>query len=122
MIDSEVRVETYLLDDAEVVIAAYGTVARIAKTAIKNLREKGVKAGLVRPITVFPFPYQTFQEIAERIKQFLVVEMSLGQMVEDVRLGVCGKAHVSFYGRTGGMIPSYEEIVSQTEKLLKEAK
>ncbi len=121
MVRDEVRVETYLTDDAEVVIVAYGTVARIAKTAIKNLRDKGVKVGMVRPITVFPFPYETLDKMADRVGKFLVVEMSLGQMVEDVRLGVCGKAQVQFYGRTGGMVPSYDEIVAQTEKLVKEA-
>lgn len=121
MIRDEVRVETYLTDDAEVVIAAYGTVARIAKTAIKVLREKGIKAGLVRPITVFPFPYEAFEKVAERVKKFLVVEMSLGQMVEDVKLALCGKAEIRFYGRTGGMVPSYDEIITETEKLLKEA-
>jgi len=122
MVRNEVRVETYLTDDAEVVIVAYGTVARIAKTAIKNLREKGVKVGMVRPITVFPFPYETLDKVAGRVSKFLVVEMSLGQMVEDVKLGVCGKAQVQFYGRTGGMVPSYDEIVAQTEKLVKEAR
>ena len=121
MVRDEVRVETYLTDDAEVVIVAYGTVARIAKTAIKNLREKGVRVGMVRPITVFPFPYETLDKVAERVRKFLVVEMSLGQMVEDVKLGVCGKAQVQFYGRTGGMVPSYDEIVARTEKLVKEA-
>jgi 2-oxoglutarate ferredoxin oxidoreductase subunit alpha len=121
MIRDEVRVETYLTDDAEVVIAAYGTVARIAKTAIKVLREKGIKAGLVRPITVFPFPYEAFEKMTERVKKFLVVEMSLGQMVEDVKLALCGKAEICFYGRTGGMVPSYDEIITETEKLLKEA-
>jgi 2-oxoglutarate ferredoxin oxidoreductase subunit alpha len=122
MARDEVRVETYLTDDAEVVIVAYGTVARIAKTAIKNLRGKGVRVGMVRPITVFPFPYETLDKMADRVGKFLVVEMSLGQMVEDVKLGVCGKAKVQFYGRTGGMVPSYDEIVSQTEKLVKEAR
>ncbi len=122
IIKNEARVETYLTDDAEVVIAAYGTVARIAKTAIKNLREKGVKVGMIRPITAFPFPYETFHKMAEGIDEFLVVEMSLGQMVEDVKLGVCDKAHVHFYGRTGGMVPSYDEIIFQTEKLVKEAR
>jgi 2-oxoglutarate ferredoxin oxidoreductase subunit alpha len=116
---NEVRVETYQTDDAEVVIAAYGTVARIAKTAIKALREKGVKVGMVRPITVFPFPYETFEKIAHKVKKFLVVEMSFGQMIEDVKLGVCGKAQIRFYGRTGGMVPSYEEIIAETEKLVK---
>ena len=121
MIANEVRVETYQTDDAEVIIAAYGTVARIAKTAIKVLREKGVKVGMVRPITVFPFPYDTFRKMADRVGKFLVVEMSLGQMVEDVRLGSCGKANIRFYGRTGGMVPSYDEIVAETEKFVKEA-
>jgi len=120
MIAKEVRVETYQTDDAEVIIAAYGTVARIAKTAIKVLREKGVKVGMVRPITVFPFPYDTFRKMADRVGKFLVVEMSLGQMVEDVRLGSCGKANIRFYGRTGGVVPSYDEIVAETEKFVKE--
>jgi 2-oxoglutarate ferredoxin oxidoreductase subunit alpha len=121
MIKDEVRVETYLTDDAEVIIAAYGTVARIAKTAIKVLRENGVKVGLVRPITVFPFPYEVFQEMAKRVHKFVVVEMSLGQMVEDVRLALCGKAEIRFYGRTGGMVPSYDEIVAETQQFLREA-
>ncbi|MDH5447535.1 MAG: 3-methyl-2-oxobutanoate dehydrogenase subunit VorB [Candidatus Bathyarchaeota archaeon] len=121
MIRNEVRVETYQTDDAEVVIAAYGTVARIAKTAIKVLRKKGIKVGMIRPITVFPFPYKAFEKMADKVSKFLVVEMSLGQMVEDVKLGVCGKAQIRFYGRTGGMVPSYDEIVTETEKLVKEA-
>jgi len=120
MIRNEVRVETYQIEDAEVVIAAYGTVARIAKTAIEVLREKGIKVGMIRPITVFPFPYKTFEKMAEKVNKFLVVEMSLGQMVEDVKLGVCGKAQIRFYGRTGGMVPSYDEIVTEIEKFLKE--
>ena len=120
MIKSEVRVETYLVEDAEIVIAAFGTVARIAKTAIKALREKGVKVGLVRPITVFPFPYKTFEEITERVGKVLVVEMNLGQMLEDVRLGVCGKAEIRFYGRTGGMVPTYDEIAIEVEKFARE--
>lgn len=122
MTRNEVRVETYYTDDAEIVIAAYGTVARIAKTAIKVLRERGIRVGMVRPITVFPFPYETFDKIAENVSQFLVVEMSLGQMVEDVRLGLGGKAVTHFYGRTGGMVPSYDEIVTQAEKIVKEGK
>lgn len=119
IVKNEVRVETYLTDDAEIIIAAYGTVARIAKTAIKILRERGIKVGLVRPITVFPFPYETFRKFAEKAGRFLVVEMSLGQMVEDIKLGVCGKASIRFYGRTGGMVPTYDEIVKETETLAK---
>jgi len=121
MARNEVRVEHYLTDDAEVIIAAYGTVARIAKTAIQILRKKGVRAGLIRPITLYPFPYKAFEDIASRVKKILVAEMSLGQMVEDVKLGVCGRVHVRFYGRTGGMVPSYEELVMETERLVKEA-
>lgn len=120
IIKNEVRAETYLAEDAEIIIAAYGTVARIAKSAIKILREKGIKTGLVRPITLFPFPYQAFDQISDKIEKILVVEMSLGQMVEDVKLGVCGKAKVYFYGRTGGMVPSYDEIVTEVEKIMKE--
>lgn len=120
MAKNEVRVENYMVDDAEVVIAAYGTVARIAKTAIQILRKNGIKAGMVRPISLFPFPYKAFEEIADRVDKILVVEMSMGQMIEDVKLGVCGKANVHFYGRVGGMVPSYEEIVAETEKLVKE--
>jgi 2-oxoglutarate ferredoxin oxidoreductase subunit alpha len=119
MTKNEVRVENYLTDDAEVIIAAYGTVARIAKTAIQVLRNQGVKIGLIRPITLYPFPYEAFEDITERVNKVLVVEMSLGQMIEDVKLGVCGKADVRFYGRVGGMIPSYEEIITETQKLVK---
>jgi 2-oxoglutarate ferredoxin oxidoreductase subunit alpha len=121
-VKSEVRVENYLIDDAEIIIAAYGTVARIAKTAIQILRKNGIKAGLIRPISLYPFPYKAFEDIAKRVDRILVVEMSLGQMIEDVKLGVCGKAEVYFYGRVGGMVPSYEEIIAETEKLVKEAK
>lgn len=122
MVKNEVRVENYLTDDAEVIIAAYGTVARIAKTAIQALREKGVRAGLIKPISLYPFPYKAFEDITKRVNKILVVEMSMGQMLEDVKLGVCGKAQIRFYGRTGGMIPSYEEIISETEKFVKEAR
>ena len=119
MAKNEVRVEKYLTEDAEIVIAAYGTTARIAKTAIKLLREKGIKTGLVRPITLFPFPYKAFEEIAEKIASILVVEMNMGQMLEDVKLAVCGKTKIHFYGRTGGMVPSYDEIVAEVEKIIK---
>jgi len=121
-VKNEVRFEPYLVDDAELVIAAYGTVARIAKMAIKVLREKGLKVGMLRPISLYPFPYQAFAKLAETVKHFLVVEMSMGQMVEDVKLGICGKSQVYFYGRVGGMVPSYEEIVTEVEKIAKGAR
>lgn len=119
MAKNEVRVETYLTDDAEIVIAAYGTTARIAKTAIKILRGEGIKAGLVRPITLFPFPYQSFAKVSEKVDKLLVVEMSLGQMIEDVKIGVNGRAGVYFYGRVGGNVPSYDEIVAEVNKIHK---
>jgi 2-oxoglutarate ferredoxin oxidoreductase subunit alpha len=77
---------------------------------------------LIRPISLYPFPYEAFDDIAKHVNKILVVEMSMGQMIEDVKLGVCGKARVYFYGRVGGMVPSYEEIIEETEKLAKEAK
>jgi len=119
---NEVRFESYMTEDAEIVIAAYGTVARIAKTAIKILRVKGLKVGLLRPISLYPFPYQAFAQIAERVKSFLVVEMSMGQMLEDVKLALCGKSQPHFYGRVGGIVPSYDEIVGEVEKIAKGAK
>ncbi|UCG45638.1 MAG: 3-methyl-2-oxobutanoate dehydrogenase subunit VorB [Candidatus Bathyarchaeota archaeon] len=120
MIENEVRAETYFTDDAQVVIVAFGLVARIAKTAIKILRDRNIRAGLIRPITLFPFPYRTIEKLAESVDRMLVVEMNLGQMVEDVKLGACGKADVLFYGRVGGMVPSYDEIVAEVEKTIKE--
>ena len=117
MKENERRVERYMTDDAEIIITAFGIVARIAKTAIGVLREKGMKVGLIRPIMLFPFPYDAFSDSVDDVDRFLVVEMNMGQMVEDVRLGVGGKAEVSFYGRTGGMVPSYEEIVGEVERI-----
>lgn len=118
--EKEVRVEKYMCDDAEIIIAAYGTIARVAKSAIKVAREEGIKVGLIRPITLWPFPYDTFKEFAMKsdVKSFLTVEMNMGQMIEDVRLGVDGKKSVEFFGRTGGMIPSPAEIVDKIKKII----
>ena len=115
--ENEVRVEEYKLDDAEYVIAAYGTIARVAKTAIEKLRANGIKVGLIRPITLWPFPKASFNTAAEKVKGMLSVEMSMGQMVEDVRLSVNGKCPVGFYGRTGGMIPTPDEICTAIMKM-----
>jgi len=117
-VKNEVRFESYMIEDADLIIAAYGTVARIAKTAIKILREKGLKVGLLRPISLYPFPYQVFAQAASRVKNILVVEMSMGQMIQDVKLAVCDKAQVHFYNRVGGMVPSYDEIAAEVEKIL----
>ncbi len=111
--EAEVRYESYLLDDADYVIVAYGTVSRIAKNAIKEARNQGIKVGMIRPITLWPFPEQPFIETRDRVKGYLTVEMSAGQMVEDVRLAVEGRKPVFFYGRTGGMVPGQEEILEK---------
>ena len=121
---NEVKVETYNLENAEIVFAAYGTTARIVKNAINTLAKEGIKAGLIRPITLWPYPSKAFEEAAEQasVKMFLSVEMSMGQMVEDVRLSVNGKKPVHFYGRTGGMFPTPKDIVAEVKKLIGGAK
>lgn len=111
--ENETRVEEYLLGDADIVIAAYGTIARVAKTAIKKAREQGIKAGLIRPISLWPFPARAFEKVAGRARKILTVEMSMGQMVEDVRLSVNGRCKTEFFGRTGGVIPTPEEILER---------
>jgi 2-oxoglutarate ferredoxin oxidoreductase subunit alpha len=103
---NEIRYESYLMDDAEIVIIAYGTTARIAKGAINRVRKDGVKAGLIRPITLWPFPSKVLNDLARTIKHFIVFEMSTGQMVEDVQLALCGSAEITFHGRPGGIIPT----------------
>ncbi len=110
----EVRVETEGLDDAEVVLCAYGTTSRVCRTALGRLREKGIKTGLIRPITLFPFPEDTIRSLQPgKVKFILVVEMSLGQMVQDVKLYNEGRIPVHFYGRTGGIVPAPHEVVDQ---------
>jgi 2-oxoglutarate/2-oxoacid ferredoxin oxidoreductase subunit alpha len=111
--NNEQRFEGVLLDGAQVIIVAYGSMARIAKGAIKRLRQKGIKAGLIRPITLWPFPQKAFSGRLDKGTRYLVVEMSHGQMVEDVKLSVNGKCPVDFLGRAGGGMPSEEEIVNQ---------
>ncbi len=109
--------ERYMLDDAEVVIAAFGTVARIAKTAIMHLRAEGYKVGLIRPITVFPFPNDEFRNLPASTRRILDVEMNWGQMLNDVKVATECKYPIAFYGRCGGFAPSVEEIADQVRKL-----
>ncbi|MDA3846270.1 MAG: 3-methyl-2-oxobutanoate dehydrogenase subunit VorB [Vallitaleaceae bacterium] len=119
----EVMHECYDCDDAEIIITAYGTTARIVKNVIERLKkEKGIKAGIIRPITLWPFPYAVYEEMSRKaeVKAFLSVEMSMGQMVEDVRLGVNGKKPVHFTGRTGGMVPTEQQIIDKVISILKE--
>jgi 2-oxoglutarate/2-oxoacid ferredoxin oxidoreductase subunit alpha len=110
MAEREVMAETMQMDDAEIAIVAFGTSARIAKSAIAIARSEGIKVGLIRPITLFPFPEKVIAKAAEKVAHVLVVEMNLGQMVEDVRLAVNGRVPVSFYGRPGGAILGVEDI------------
>jgi len=114
----ESRAEDYSLEDAEVVLVAFGTVARLCREVVRKARKKGLPLGLLRPITLWPFPEKRFRELATRIKAFLVVEMNTGQMVEDVRLAVRDTVPVSFYGRAGGGVPGIGEIYRRARKLL----
>jgi len=107
---NEVRFETLFIDDAEMVVVAYGTAARIARGAIKRLRQEHLKVGLLRPITLWPFPKKAIQEAGRQAGDFFVFEMNMGQMVEDVRLALEGKGRVHFYGRPGGVIPTPIEL------------
>lgn len=114
----EQRAEEYLVDDADVVIVAYGAASRVSRGAVNKAREKGLKVGLIRPITLWPFPTDTLRKAAGHVKDMLVVEMSMGQMVDDVKLAIDCRVPVHFYGRTGGMIPTPAEVLHEIEKLL----
>lgn len=109
--------ETYKTTDADIVVIAYGTAARIAKGAIKRLRDMGLKAGLFRPVTLWPFPRQALLEISKSVKDFVVFEMNTGQMVEDVRLTLEGMGNVHFYGRPGGTVSTPDEIAKVIDSI-----
>lgn len=113
----EVRWAGEALDDADLVIVAYGTAARVARTAVTRAREAGLKVGLFRPISLWPFPSAALAALAGRVRGLLVVELSAGQMIEDVRLAVEGRAPVAFHGRTGGMVPSPGDVVTALRHL-----
>ncbi len=111
------RAETVGMEDAEICLVAYGATSRIVKGAMQMARREGIRAGLIRPVTLWPYPTVSIREAAGRVEAFLVVELSLGQMVEDVRLAVDGKAPVHFYGRTGGMVPSPREVLEKLREV-----
>jgi 2-oxoglutarate ferredoxin oxidoreductase subunit alpha len=113
----EVRCEEYCVEDAEIVVVAYGIVARIARAAVDEARDDGIPVGLIRPITLWPFPSQQISRVAEEFRLLLTLEMSAGQMVEDVRLAVAGKAPVLFYGRMGGGLPTEDEVLGKIREL-----
>ena len=115
--EKEVRFEEYMLEDAEYLIVAFGSAARIAKKVIAIAREQGIKVGLLRPITLWPFPYKRIGELGKKVKGILSLEINAGQMVEDIRLAVECKVPVQWYGRLGGIIPEPEEVVEQIKKM-----
>lgn len=115
---NEVRFEEINTEDAEYLMVAYGLCARICHKAVNIAREKGIKVGLLRPITLFPFPTEKLYSLADKMKLMLTVELNAGQMVEDVRLSVNGKVPVEYYGRLGGMLPNPDEIVNILENLI----
>jgi 2-oxoglutarate/2-oxoacid ferredoxin oxidoreductase subunit alpha len=114
---NEVRYKEYYLDDAEFVIIGFGTAGRVALSAVRKARAQGIKVGLLRPITVSPFPTEIIEQLTGHIRGFLVTEMNSGQMLEDVRLAVKGRVPVEFYGRMGGVVPFTEEILHEIERL-----
>ncbi len=116
--ENEARWESQYVDDAELVLVAYGITSRIAQSAMEQARRDGMKVGMIRPISVWPFPVKPFIEKAPSAKAFLTLELSAGQMVEDVRLAVNGACPVSHFGRLGGMMPSPKEIYGEITKLL----
>ncbi len=119
---NEILCEQYEVDDAEIVVVAYGVAARIVRGAVNRARQEGIKAGWIRPITLWPFPMEQISKAAKDFKIFLTVEMSCGQMVEDVKLAVAGKAPVVFFGRPGGGVPSVEQVLEKIKDLTIPAK
>ncbi len=118
MADNEVRWTTRDMDDADFAFVAYGTTARIVQKAVEQMRADGYAVGLVRPQTLWPFPQEPFDELSERVRGFLTVEMSMGQMVEDVSLAVDGRAPVEFYGTSGGVMPDYREVIASMQEMI----
>ncbi|MBQ7756220.1 MAG: 3-methyl-2-oxobutanoate dehydrogenase subunit VorB [Oscillospiraceae bacterium] len=115
--ETEADAESYLCEDAEIVVCAFGATARVAKSAVNQAREKGIKAGLFRPKTVWPFPAKQLQEASKNAKTLLSVEMSMGQMIDDIKLAINCSKPVEFFGRTGGVIPKPTEILDEIVRL-----
>jgi 2-oxoglutarate ferredoxin oxidoreductase subunit alpha len=119
---NEVLCEQFEIEDADIVVIAYGIAARIVRGAVDKARAEGIKVGWIRPITLWPFPTEQISNAAEELRILLTVEMSLGQMVEDVKLSVAGKAPALFYGRPGGGVPTVDEILEQIKQLTIQAR
>ena len=109
--ENEVMYEEYMMDDAEICVAAFGIAARVSKNAVDEARKQGIKVGMIRPITLWPFPEKQFKAAADKVHTFISVELSMGQMIEDIKLSVEGKSNVTLCNRVGGMIPSPEQVL-----------
>jgi 2-oxoglutarate ferredoxin oxidoreductase subunit alpha len=118
--DHEIRFKEYYTEDAKYILVGFGTAGRVAYSAVRTARAQGIPVGLLRPVTLSPFPAPQIAELAQRAEAFLVVEMNSGQMLDDVRLAVGGRCPVEFYGRMGGMVPFPEEILQEIHRLVSE--
>ncbi len=116
---NELMYEEYMTDDADVIFVAYGTSSRICRSIVNKSRKEGLKTGLIRPITIWPFPTEIISKRSEKTKDFFVVEMSLGQMIEDVKYAVMGRSEVHFHGRPGGGVPEEQDIMKQLKEIVK---
>ena len=116
---NEVMAEEFMMEDAEICVVAFGIAARVSKNAIMEARKKGIKAGMIRPITLWPFPKTILAKYADKVKSYLTVELNMGQMADDVKLAINCKKPVYFYGRTGGVIMSPDEVTAELEKIQK---
>ncbi len=119
---NEIRYKEYYLDDAELVVVGFGTAGRVALSAVRTAREAGIRVGLLRPVTLSPFPSAAIHQIASRVDSILVVEMNSGQMLQDVRLATAGKTSVEFYGRLGGIVPFPDEILNEIKRIATSSK
>ncbi len=115
--ENEVLYEEMMVDDADIVLVAYGITSRICKSAIEMARAEGIKVGLIRPITLWPYPQKALAKAADTAKHFLVVELNMGQMVDDVKVAIDCRKPVSFFGRTGGMLPTAEDVLAEIKKI-----
>ena len=119
--ENEIRYKEYYLDDAEFAVIGFGTAGRVALSAVRAARAEGIKVGLLRPISVSPYPYAAVDELSKRVQGMLVVEMNTGQMLRDVQLAAKGRVPIEFYGRPGGMVPFPDDVLGEIHRLVREA-
>ena len=117
--ENEVMYEEYMMDDAEICVVAFGIAARVSKNAINEARKEGIKVGMIRPITLWPFPQEVFRRAADKVNSLISVELSMGQMIEDVRLATECKKPITLCNRAGGMIPSPDQVLEAIQKAAK---